>query len=367
MRIARIDAYGVALPLRHPMRMAGVEISTADNLIVKVSSMDGVVGWGEAASAPSMTGETVQSMLAAVRYLAPFLGGMEADEFDAIDREMAWRLYGNNAAKGAIDMALLDLLSRARDVPMHALFGPPLRQRMPALWLIGTGSLEGDVREAHDRKRAGFGAFKIKIGVDGARADADRTLALCEALGDAPLVCADANQGFDERSAIEYVRAVEHSRLDFVEQPVAAHDVRAMARVAAASGIAIGADEGIHGEQDIRQHHEHHAAEGCSLKIIKLGGPRAVLRAAQLCQSLGMQVNLAAKIAESSIASAALLHLAAAIPELAWGVSPTQQYLAEDLVGDPIAVVAGEVRVPSGAGLGVAVDESRVAAFPIRP
>lgn len=363
--IAQVDVFAVSLPLRKPMTMAGATVRTADNIIVRITSREGLTGWGEAASAPAMTGETVESMAAAVRYVAPWLTGMRANDFASIDPLFASRLYGNHAAKGAIDMALLDLTARVRDVPLYRLFGPERRRQMPVLWLIGTGSLTGDVDEARARRHDGFTAFKIKIGVDSARADALRTQAVCEALGEGQgqLICADANQGYDEQTAIEYARSVEHMPLDFIEQPVAGHDLQAMARVAAATGIAIGADEGVHGEQDIRRHHDTHAAEGCSLKVIKLGGPRALWRAGQLCQSLGMQVNLACKIAESSIASAALLHLAAVMPALQWGISPTCQYLAEDVVLAPLHVVQGAMAVPTGAGLGVAVDEHRLAEF----
>lgn len=358
--IRRIEAFRVRLPLRKAMRMAGVELSYARNLVVRVTSDDGVAGWGEAAEAPSMTGETVNSMYAAVLYLAPYMIGLQADDWVAIDREWAWRLHGNHAAKSALDMALLDLTARRRGVPMHALWGPARRESVQVLWLIGTGSLEGDVAEACTRRAEGFTAFKIKVGIGDALADARRTQAICDVLGDGMLIGADANQGFDEPAAIEYVRAVENTLLDFVEQPVAGYDLKAMARVAAASGVAIGADEGIHSELDIRRHHDLHAAEGCSLKAIKLGGPRAVLQAGQVCHALGMRVNLACKIAESSIASAALLHLAAVVPALDWGCSPSNQYLAEDLVTVPITVDGGYATVPAGPGLGIEVDEGRL-------
>ena len=73
-----------------------------------------------------------------------------------------------------------------------------------------------------------------------------------------------------------------------------------------------------------------------------------------------MKVNLACKIAESGIGTAAVLHLAAALPALDWGVSLTSQYLGEDVLATPLVFAEGHVMVPSGPGLGVAVDEARV-------
>ena len=102
------------------------------------------------------------------------------------------------------------------------------------------------------------------------------------------------------------------------------------------------------------------AARGCSLKTIKLGGLRGVMRAAELCQSLGMKVNLACKVAESGIAAASLMHLAAAVPAVEWGVSMSNQYLADDIVRATVKVVDGHAEVPAGVGLGVEVDEARV-------
>ena len=87
---------------------------------------------------------------------------------------------------------------------------------------------------------------------------------------------------------------------------------------------------------------------------------RGVYQAAELCVSLGMKVNLACKVAESGIAAAAMLHLAAAVPSIEWGVSLTNQYLADDVVRTPLAIADGHADVPIGPGLGVEVDEARV-------
>ena len=127
--------------------------------------------------------------------------------------------------------------------------------------------------------------------------------------------------------------------------------------------IAIGCDEGVHALADLRRHHAAHAASGASLKAIKLGGMRPMSEAARLCAELGLKVNLACKIAESGIATAAVLHLAAAAPSLEWGVSLTSQYLTEDVLATPLAFVDGHAQVSSGPGLGVCVDEERVRRF----
>ena len=134
-----------------------------------------------------------------------------------------------------------------------------------------------------------------------------------------------------------------------------------MARVsAAAPGIWIGADEGIHAAADIVRHHERNAARGASLKAIKLGGLRALFDAGCLCGRLGMRINISCKTGESSVASAAAAHIAAVVPALAWGLTVTNPGLAEDVVVAPLVVDSGHIAVPDGPGLGIEVDERRV-------
>jgi muconate cycloisomerase len=103
-----------------------------------------------------------------------------------------------------------------------------------------------------------------------------------------------------------------------------------------------------------------------SLKLIKLGGFREAIAAGKLARKLGLKINVAAKIAESSIGTAAAVHLACAVPNVDWGVSLTNMYLAEDIVQAPIALRDGAVALPEGPGLGIEVDEAAVARFRVR-
>src|SRR5579864_7472757 len=314
-----------------------------------------------------MTGETVPGMMAAVGYLSPPLLGAPADELPAASAAMDAVMYGNNAAKAAIEMALHDFVARAAGKPLHALFGPKLRSRIAVLAVLGSTDEAADLREARERWAAGYRAFKIKVGLGSPEADAARTQAVCrmlkrnaEAGGETCLVSADANQGFGVDQTLRYVAALGDCALDFFEQPVHAHDLDGMARVAAATCVPIGADEGIHSLDDIERHHARKAAAGVSLKAIKLGGLRAEHEACRRCDRLGMKVNLSCKTGESSIASAAALHLAVTVPALAWGLTLTNSRLAEDVTAAPLRVEAGHIVVPDRPGLGIEVDEKRV-------
>src|SRR5262245_10699296 len=110
LTIARVDAIPVALPLRQPMKMAGETITHARNIVVRIEAADGTVGWGEAASAPTMTGDTLGGLVAAVRdHLAPRLVGRDAWDRPALVTMLRRTLIGNTGAHSAIEMALLDL------------------------------------------------------------------------------------------------------------------------------------------------------------------------------------------------------------------------------------------------------------------
>jgi muconate cycloisomerase len=360
MLIKSIEPIAVSLPMLKPVIMAGEEVRRADNVLVRIEADTGMVGWGEAASAPVMTGETLESIVSAIHYLTPALHGRDATDIAGALAAMDGRMYGNHGAKAAIEIALHDLTGRATQKPVHALLGEKKRSRMPLLAVIGGGDVDGDLRDADKKKASGATAYKITVGIDTPKNDAARTRAICKILGSGMLISADANQGYSTEQALTYVRAVKGSGLDFFEQPVMADDLAGMAAVTAATDIAIGADEGIHSLDDIKRHHERKAARGVSLKAIKLGGIRAVTEAGKLCGELGMSVNISCKTGESSIACAAALHVASVIPNIAWGLTLTHTSLVEDVTAAPVPTVKCNAESLDRPGLGVEVDEDRI-------
>ena len=103
MKIKTIEAIAVRLPMKKPVQMAGETVANAENVFVRIESDGGVTGWGEAASAPTMTGETVPGMMAAIEHMKPKLLGRAADNFVGASAAMDAQLYGNSGAKAAID------------------------------------------------------------------------------------------------------------------------------------------------------------------------------------------------------------------------------------------------------------------------
>jgi muconate cycloisomerase len=363
--IRRVDAIPVALPLAKPVAMAGSTVSKALNILVRIEAEDGTVGWGETASAPTMTGDTLGGLVAAVRdHLTPLLIGEDAWLRPALSAKLRRALYGNTGAHSAVEVALYDLAGQASGLSIADLIGGARRRAVAPMWLLGNSTPEQDLAEAHAKRTQGFGFFKLKIGTKPVEAEIAATLALRQGLGDATPLCADANCGLSFAAARRYVEGTRDAGLMFVEQPLSHDDLSGLARLTRLSPTPIGADEGIHSLADIAAH-EHSGAGGVSLKLIKLGGMSAAVEAAQLCERLGLCINVAAKIAESSVASAAAIHLACTAPAVDWGVSLTHFYLAEDIARNALRIGDGAVALPTGPGLGIAVDEAAVERFRI--
>lgn len=361
IKVRKVEAIPVALPLSKPMKMAGVELRTADNLIVRIEAEDGTCGWGEAASAPNMTGDTLPAMVAAVReHIAPLVVGQDARGRAKLVQKMAHALHANTGARSAVETALDDLVGRVLGVTFADLHGGALRDAVEPMWLIGNPTVEEDIAEAKAKVKEGYAFFKLKVGVKRVEQEIETAIALRQALGPAITLCADANGGFDHPRASRFLAGVGPAALSFLEQPLPPENLAGLARLARTYSLPLGADEGIHSLADIEAHAAA-GAGGLSLKLIKLGGPSGTIAAAHLAAHRGLSINLAAKVAESSLGSAGTLHLATLVPSADWGVSLTHVYLAEDIARPRLTIEDGRVRPPTGPGIGLDVDESALA------
>ena len=344
LKIRRIDAIPVALPLKKPVVMAGERIERSMNLLVRIEAEDGLVGWGEASSAPQMTGDLLPGMVAAVdTYLAPLLAGQDALQRAALARRCARALVGNTGAKCAVDMALADLVGRHLGVSLADLFGGALREDLLPMYLLGNPKVEDDIAEARRELAAGWRFFKLKIGIKHPLEEAEAAVEVRRCLGPDVALCADANTGMTFADARLFAQRAREANLMFIEQPLPGDDFDGMAALARACDIPLNGDESIGSVADLRMLH-------------RMGA----------CNTLGLSINLACKVAESSIAAAAVAQLGCLAPNLDWGLNVTQHYLAEDVCDTPVPIVRGTLRRPAGAGLGVQVSESRVARFRIR-
>ena len=363
LHLVAVEAWPLALPLVHPMRLASETIRVAETLLVRAVDEDGREGWGEASIAPTMTGELLPGMVSAVRrFLAPALLAAPVTAAE-LSHRLDRAIRGNTGAKAAAEIAVLDLLSRRAGLPLSALLGDALRDEVPAIRMVGEADPEATLAGVQAAHEAGFSHVKLKLGM-AATAEADvalvqRARAL---LGPAAHLSGDVNMAWSLDAARRFLRALPPGTLDYLEQPVADDDLDGMAALATL-GCPLCLDEGLHDADEIDRYAAHHAAAGFGLKAIKLGGLLPTLAADRRARAHGWQTTLACKIAETSVGAAATLHLAAVVADVAWGVSVTHPYLAEDVVAVPLPVTRGMAAVPPGPGHGVVPCAARLARF----
>lgn len=367
LTIKHLEAIPVALPLVKPVVMAGERIERSRNLLVRVEAANGLVGWGEAASAPTMTGDVLPGMVAALNeHLAPLVEGRDAMQRAALAQRIGHALHGNGGAKCALDMALNDLVGRHLGVSLADMFGGPVRETLRPMYLLGNPKVADDVAEAQKKIKDGFTFFKLKVGIKHPAEEAAAAVEIRRHVGREIALCADANMGMTFQNARLFVERAREADLLFLEQPLREDDFDGMAALARVSPTPLNGDEAIGSIAAILALHRMGAIQGANLKTIKLGGIGATVHAMSVCAALGLSINLACKVAESSIGAAAVAQLGSVAANLDWGVSITNHYLSEDLTESALRIEHGVVHRPRGAGLGVDVRESQVNRYRVK-
>lgn len=352
MRITRVETFSVSLPLAKPIQMSHVTIDCSHNVLVRVSTDEGVVGWGEGVQAFDLTGENQGRIRAGIDGLGARIIGLDPLARTDIWLRLRRAVEGNATAIGAIDIALHDIAGKVHDVPVSELIGGRARRQIPTLLLFGSGDPDADYATFNDRYEQGYRWFKLKLGIGPGLTEVETLRHMCEAAPDA-VIGGDANGAWSEQQAARFLDAIADMGVRFIEQPTSRRE--GMIRLAERSGVALCADESA-GSLDAISSFGGTAVAGVSLKLIKHGGITGVMRGAAICEQVGLHVNLAGKIAESAVAAAANLHCAAAIGDTYFGCSPANSVLQRDVCAQPPSIVDGEYSVPEAAGLGIEVD-----------
>ena len=358
MKIKIVESFIGRLTLGIPLKMAGKFIETTDNLFLRLESDDGFVGWGEAASAPTMTGETAAGMLGAARFVTPDILGKDFLSGESFLNYLDTRIVGNNAAKSALEMAFMDALARQKKMPLYQLLGEKYRSIVPALWMVAGQGGVSDADQALKKYQEGWRCFKVKVGMESPSADAKRSIEVLNALPKDAQISADANQGYQLNQALEYLELIRGKGLAFFEQPIAPGKDDDWRALSAASEVPIGVDESLSTIEKLEHFLDEKLVQGGSFKTIKLGGVTRIVQACKLATRDQFKINLACKVAETSIATSALLQIASVLPELSWGVSLTNLHLRDEYTKNPPIFKSGIATVPNGHGIGVEVDEA---------
>jgi muconate cycloisomerase len=326
------------------------------HVMVRLVDAEGRMGLGEAAPLPAFTGETAESILVHLR--GRFLhqvGGRHAFEIAAIHREMNI-LPGNTAAKAAVDMALHDLSGRTLGVSATDLLGGPVRESVPVTMPIGVGDIPTTVRAAEAALERGIRTLKLKVGPEPDE-DIRRVRAVREAVGPSVAIRIDANQGYDPPTAMSVVSRLAEIGIEYVEQPVAAWDLKGMADVRRQTGVPIGADESLHSLRDAVQLIELGAADLFMIKLIKTAGLAPARAICELAAAYRIGIVVVSPF-ETQVGAAAGLALALATPQAALAHELRVFDSQPEMAQTRIAFRDGRIWPSADPGLGVAtIDE----------
>ena len=343
------------------MKMSGETVTHANTLLLRMTDGEGREGWGETSAAPLMTGETLGSILANTAYLlnaAKEVSWVDPCEIGNIQSRF---LYANTSAKSCVELALLDLFAQAKREPawsllrkVHRIESLAAPDSLPVLRMLG-GSLETELADARTLRDQGYRHWKIKVGSLDLNTDLQRVAAICDAL-EGDTISADANGAFTLEQAIDFCRSELASRLSFVEQPIAAdHSIADFASLRTASPLPICLDESIHGIDTIKVCADNGVMDGASLKLIKLGGMLPSMRAAIELEKRGLNLNLACKVAETSLSAAATAAIGFAMNGASWGLSMSNAYLEYDICDTPLRAVDGKLNAEQLNAVGIGV------------
>lgn len=304
-------------------------------------------------------GETL-SRLAAVGRPAWDLDGLNR----AFDRAiMPGISIGQPLAKAGVDVAVHDLLARSLGVPLYRLLGGKRRDTIELGWIVSSDRADVGAELAREGLDRGYRAFKVKIGIHGEREDVAMVAAVRRAVGPEVFLWVDANQGYFADQAIRVARRLEDLGVDAFEQPLPANDPSGLRRLMEKTHIPIALDESLRSPSDLAQYVKLGAVEVAIAKVQRSGGLWNCRQFAELAEASGVRL-MGSGLSETDLGLSAGVHLYAR-----FGVDTPvdlngRQFVESAYVGaETIRVEGGIAHLPVGPGLGIEVDEEKVARY----
>ncbi|WP_136476102.1 muconate cycloisomerase family protein [Pseudomonas sp. DG56-2] len=365
--IESLDALIVDLPTIRPHKLAMHTMQQQTLVILRLRCSDGVEGIGESTTIGGLaygyeSPESIKTNIDA--HLAPALVGMPADNINAAMLKLDKLAKGNTFAKSGIESALLDAQGKRLGLPVSELLGGRVRDSLEVAWTLASGDTARDIAEAEqmlDLRRHRI--FKLKIGANPVDIDLAHVIAIKKALGERASVRVDVNQYWNISQAVRACRVLGDNGIDLIEQPISRNNRAGQVHLSRVSPAPIMADESIECVEDALSLAIDGAASIFALKIAKNGGPRAVLRTAHIAEAAGIALY-GGTMLEGSVATLASAHAFITLNQLTWGTELFGPLLlTEEIVTEAPLYRDFHLHVPRTPGLGLTLDEERVARF----
>jgi muconate cycloisomerase len=290
--------------------------------------------------------------------LTPQLLGRDARDIQGALAVMDAYLDGSEPAKAGVEMALLDAVGKALGVPVYQLLGGRVRESARVRWGLGFGPADAGVEELRGRVEQGFTAIKLKVGRPGTGLDEEIVGKVRAAFGDRITIMVDANGGYaTPGEAILALGRLEPYGLQLIEQPLRRRCLEGLAAVRARVASPILADESMRHPSDAYAVARAGAADVLSVYVSEAGGLIPAAKAFAIGEAAGMPCTLGSQC-ELGIGTAAMAHLAVAMPNLAYesDISGHLRYPV-DIIEERLDYDAGAITPPDRPGLGVTLAE----------
>ena len=311
MKIIDIKTKIFKAPLKTPFITSLRRVDFLEDLIVIIVCDDGSFGYGEGASTPVITGETLGSIESTIKYLSPFIIGRDIEEFEEIIADIHSKILHNTTAKSALEIALYDLKAQAHKQPLYQMLGGKQKVFKTDI-TISMNDTQTMISHALKAVALGYEHLKIKIG-DNPQKDAEKIKNIYQALPSHIKLRLDANQGWTAKESVTLLHSLEQQNIhaEFIEQPVKANDFEGLKYIKERVQTPLLADESIFGIDDARVLLEAKAIDYVNIKLAKTAGISHALKLADLCHEFDTKCMIGCML-EGPISVVAGVHLASA-------------------------------------------------------
>ena len=371
MRITDVKAFPVSFPIAPANRVA-LGIGTAvkrDAVVVKVTTDEGLVGWGEAhhGRAHTAVAKLIESTL------KQLILNSEANDVVGIWEKMyRYQLASHGMGAGAclamsgIDMALWDIRGKALGLPLYRLLGGARRAIPAYAGGVSLGYQEPSqlIEEAKKSVEQGYKAIKLRVG-DSPKRDIERMRAVRKAFGDDLVILTDANIGYELEDVRQVMPVMDELRMGWLEEPFPAHDHRSYKEAKGFGRTPLAAGENHYTRFEFNRVIEDGAITILQPDLSKSGGITEVLRVAALASAWKLPIHPHSSM--TGLNHAASIHFLAAIDNGGYfegDVSKSNRF-RDDLVDNPGKIDKdGNVWPLEKPGLGLEVNEEFLAKHP---
>ncbi len=347
--------------------------SKMPSFLIKVTADNGVYGVGEVSSQTWYLGETAEQIDSQICLYARALEGLDPENVSLVHRAMqscvSGGMPGSRGARSGVDMAIYDLIGKARDTPVHALLGGAYRTSFQMLTNLYHKTPEAMGAASKQFVQRGFKALKIKVGDvllakgwsrDNLRCESDKLRAALAAVPSDVYIDADANQGWlSPKWTIDTLSEFhDHPNLS-IEQPLPYADLDGAAFVTAHARTPMILDESVWSPEAMMQLARMRACDRIVLKLNRVGGFFPALQIIAICEAAGIGVSVDTN-PYTLVGDTACCHIAAVIstayPVDCEGHVSFLTMGEHDPFGGGITIENGIARLPDGPGLGIEVD-----------